>query len=65
MSAASDPTQKGGVPGNRPGSATRVAKPNGRKIIASAGRDVTKAYNAAHKARAPQVVTGKQNWKTG
>lgn len=57
--------QKGGVPGNRPASSKRVPEPDGKAIIASAGRAVTAKYNATHKPKAPQKITDAQNFRRG
>jgi hypothetical protein len=63
MSNASDPTQMGGVPGNRPASATRVPTPDGKAIIRSAGNALNAKYRVDHKPRPPQPLPDRQNWR--
>jgi hypothetical protein len=56
--------QMGGVPGNRPASATRVPIPNGKTIIRSAGAAVNAKYREVNtpKPRGERVT---QNWRKG
>jgi hypothetical protein len=63
MSTRNDPTQ-GMVPLKQP-KATPVSEPNGKAIIAAAGRAVTEKYEAVNAPRPPQRVGGLVDWRKG
>jgi hypothetical protein len=50
---------------NAPSSARRVPEKSGTKIIRAAGAAVAKKYEADNAPRAPQRVSGRQDWRRG
>jgi hypothetical protein len=65
MSNRNDPSQTGGVPGNRPKSARKVPTPNGTAIIRATAAAVDQKYAEDHKMRPAQKVGGLQDWRRG
>ena len=63
---STDKASQGMIDANKQfGRAAKIATPDGRAIIRSAGNAVDAKDRADHKQRPPQKITGPQNWRRG